>query len=115
MCYQFTFAGVTEETIRKIDIESEGVHYCNSKSCLNFSCSLNCWKEHQKIKCESVSLPKNTDEEIKTGSQEYKHQTEDTVPLDRLKLLGTLNSMQNCSLQAVMAMYSLTECGTSMT
>lgn len=89
MCYQFRFAGVIEGRIGKIDIESEGVYYCNSKSCLNFSCSLNCWKEHQKVKCESVSLPEKTEEEIRIGSQKYEHQTEDTVPLDRLKLLGT--------------------------
>lgn len=90
MSCQFAFAGVNEGRTGKIDIESEGVFYCNSQSCLNFSCSLNCWKEHRKIKCESVSLPKNTEEKVtKIGSQEYEHQTEDTVPLDRLKLLGT--------------------------
>jgi hypothetical protein len=59
-----------------------------------------------------VSLPKNTEEKVtKIGSQEYEHQTEDTVPLDRLKLLGTLNSVQDYSLQAVMAMCTLIECG----
>jgi hypothetical protein len=36
-----------------------------------------------------VSLAKNTEEEMtKIDSQKYGHQTEDTVPLDRLKLLG---------------------------
>lgn len=107
MCYQFTFASVNEGGTVKIDIVSEEVYYCNSKSCLNFSCSLNCWKEHQKVKCESVSLTKNTEEKIKIGSQEYEHQTEDTVPLDRLKLLGTLNSVNDFSLQAVMVMFSV--------
>ncbi|XP_023710869.1 zinc finger HIT domain-containing protein 3 isoform X5 [Cryptotermes secundus] len=58
------------------------------------SCSLNCWKEHQKIKCESVSLPNNTEEEIRIGSQKYEHQTEDTVPLDRLKLLENSKVLQ---------------------
>jgi predicted GH43/DUF377 family glycosyl hydrolase len=95
MSYQFfTVAGVIQGRIEKIDTEDDRVYYCNSKSCLNFSCSLNCWKEHQKIKCESVSLSKNTEDEIsKMSSREYEHQTEDTVPLDRLKLLGTLNFM----------------------
>ncbi|XP_023710867.1 zinc finger HIT domain-containing protein 3 isoform X3 [Cryptotermes secundus] len=60
----------------------------------SYCCSLNCWKEHQKIKCESVSLPNNTEEEIRIGSQKYEHQTEDTVPLDRLKLLENSKVLQ---------------------
>ncbi|PNF30340.1 Zinc finger HIT domain-containing protein 3 [Cryptotermes secundus] len=63
-------------------------------SCRLVYCSLNCWKEHQKIKCESVSLPNNTEEEIRIGSQKYEHQTEDTVPLDRLKLLENSKVLQ---------------------
>jgi hypothetical protein len=68
----------------------EGVRNYYSTPYFNFSCSLDCWKEHRKIKCEPVPSPINVGEEgtIK-HSQEYKYQTEDTVSLDRLKLLGT--------------------------
>lgn len=68
----------------------KGVRICNSSVYLNFSCSLDCWKEHRKIKCEPIPSPKNLEEEgILKHSQEYKYQTEDTVPLERLRLLGT--------------------------
>jgi hypothetical protein len=51
---------------------------------------LDCWKEHRKVKCEPVQSPKNLEDEgTVKNSHEYKYQTEDTVPLDRLKLLGT--------------------------
>jgi len=73
---------------------------CNSESCLNFSCSLDCWKEHGKTKCDLISPPKNAEEEITVkNSKEYEYETEDTVPLDRLKLLGISNSVKDSSLQ----------------
>jgi len=35
-------------------------------------------------------MPGSTDEEVsKKDSQEYEYPTEDTIPMDRLKLLGT--------------------------
>jgi hypothetical protein len=48
----------------------------------------------------------------KIDSQKYGHQTEDTVPLDRLKLLGIWDSTQDSSIQAVMVVHVLIECGT---
>jgi hypothetical protein len=102
---------VIEERIGKFDTENKGVYYFNVKFCLIFSCSLNCWKEHKKIKCEYASLPEKT-EVTNIGSQEYKHQTEDTVPLDKLKLLGTRDFTQNFSLQAVVVIYAYIEWGT---
>lgn len=63
--------------------------------CRILYCSLECWKEHRAVKCESLSIPERTDEEVsKKDSQEYEYPTEDTIPMDKLKLLANSEVLQ---------------------
>lgn len=52
-----------------------------------FSCSLNCWNEHKTVECSTVieKVQEKVDSELLSL---YNFPTEDTVPLEKLKLLG---------------------------
>lgn len=54
-----------------------------------FSCSLNCWNEHKTVECSTVTekVQEKVDSEFLSL---YNFPTEDTVPLEKLKLLGKL-------------------------
>lgn len=51
-----------------------------------FSCSLNCWNEHKTVECSPAVEKKERIESQVLNS--YNFPTEDTVPLEKLKLLG---------------------------
>lgn len=52
-----------------------------------FSCSLNCWNDHKTVECSTVieKVQEKVDSELLSL---YNFPTEDTVPLEKLKLLG---------------------------
>ncbi|PSN44376.1 Zinc finger HIT domain-containing protein 3 [Blattella germanica] len=63
-------------------------------NCRILYCSLDCWKEHKKVECKFV--PKEQ-ENVDAGSSHhnYMFETEDTVPLDKLRLLEESKNLMN--------------------
>lgn len=55
-----------------------------------FSCSLNCWNEHKTVEC-STTVTEKVQEKVDSEFRSlYNFPTEDTVPLEKLELLGKL-------------------------
>lgn len=50
-----------------------------------FSCSLECWKVHRSQKCEKPPTEENN---LGSSLDDFIFNTEDTVPVEKLKLLG---------------------------
>lgn len=54
-----------------------------------FSCSLNCWKTHSAQDCQPLKVSSPLKE---STLENYMYRTEDTVPPEKLELLGKLFS-----------------------
>lgn len=53
-----------------------------------FSCSVACYKIHKENPCTAPTPPNVEPDITKRSSFKYEYPTEDTVPLEKLKLLG---------------------------
>lgn len=51
---------------------------------------MTCFKEHKQTPCAKPSEPPRELDSLKEPTSEYDYPTEDTVPLDKLKLLGNI-------------------------
>lgn len=58
-------------------------------------CSVICYKEHKKMPCSPPPAPPKITNETKT-IREYDYPTEDTVPLEKLKLLEQSAELKQC-------------------
>jgi hypothetical protein len=54
----------------------------------SFSCSVACWKTHKAEDCTPISLVESKPEITSEQNHSYNFPTEDTVPLEKLQLLG---------------------------
>ncbi|XP_038209673.1 zinc finger HIT domain-containing protein 3 [Zerene cesonia] len=62
-------------------------------TCRQPYCSVNCCKRHKESSCSPPSIPEETQKETIPN---YEFPTEDTVPVDKLKLLEESTDLKKC-------------------
>lgn len=59
-------------------------------------CSIDCYKSHKTRNCESPKTQEMNDTEDAKGAVKYDFPTEDTVPIEKLKLLRDSKELKDC-------------------
>ncbi|KAJ0176543.1 hypothetical protein K1T71_007722 [Dendrolimus kikuchii] len=76
-----------------IECRKESKYKC--PNCRHPYCSVGCYKKHKVNPCFAPPPPQRENEEIKPDI-EYDYPTEDTVPFEKLKLLGQSKEVKQC-------------------